>query len=420
MLGVMFDSLARFPEARRLRLRPLLWWWVAASAVLVVGVGVATGWWLWILSDGLPEADLIQARAVAIRTGLTAAGGTGAALALLLAVRRQRSTEIALHLQDADLAQKKQAAEEAQLDARERRITELYIKAVEQLGSDKAPVRLGALHALERLAQDNEAHRQPIVDVICAYLRMPYTPPGPPFNRAGEVGSAACPPDQNVNRDEVEASQRFEHREQERQVRQAAQRVLTVHLCPYTKYEQDVNSKFWPDIEVDLTGAFLIDFNLSHCQVPVLTLNGATLAGETLFRATECDTAFVQNAAFVRGVGIGSFAADFRGAHFTIAWFSYATFAGTAWFHADQFFPGPRFGHASFKSATFSLGACFDGASFNGSVDLEGARTLTGPDIPRIWPVGWTERPTSQASEDQDGDEAKWACLTRVTEDHGE
>jgi hypothetical protein len=47
-------------------------------------------------------------------------------------------------------------SEETQRDTREdavaRRITELYGKAVEQLGSDKAPVRLGGLYALERLA----------------------------------------------------------------------------------------------------------------------------------------------------------------------------------------------------------------------------------------------------------------------------
>ena len=63
-------------------------------------------------------------------------------------------------------------------DATERRITELYTKAVEQLGSDKAPVRLGGLYALERLAQDNPAHRQTIVNVICAYLRMPFSAHG--------------------------------------------------------------------------------------------------------------------------------------------------------------------------------------------------------------------------------------------------
>jgi hypothetical protein len=60
----------------------------------------------------------------------------------LLAVRRQRSTELALDLQADDLAQKEQMAAAAAHDAAERRITDLYANAVEQLGSDKdAPCR---------------------------------------------------------------------------------------------------------------------------------------------------------------------------------------------------------------------------------------------------------------------------------------
>ena len=60
---------------------------------------------------------------------------------------------------------------------------ELYTKAVEQLGSDQAPVRFSGLYALERLAQDNPAHRQAIVNVICAYLRMPFSPTAPASKR---------------------------------------------------------------------------------------------------------------------------------------------------------------------------------------------------------------------------------------------
>ena len=56
---------------------------------------------------------------------------------------------------------------------------ELYAKAVEQLGHEKAPVRLGALYSLERLAEDKPERRQIIVDVICAYLRMPFAPTAP-------------------------------------------------------------------------------------------------------------------------------------------------------------------------------------------------------------------------------------------------
>ena len=61
----------------------------------------------------------------------------------------------------------------------ERHVAEPFTMAVEQLRSDKAQVRFGGLNALERLAQDNPAYRQAIVDVICSYLRMPFSPTAP-------------------------------------------------------------------------------------------------------------------------------------------------------------------------------------------------------------------------------------------------
>lgn len=62
----------------------------------------------------------------------TVGAGTGGIVALVLARRRQWSTE--------------QADEHARHDADERRITELYTKAADQLGSDKAAVRLAGLY----------------------------------------------------------------------------------------------------------------------------------------------------------------------------------------------------------------------------------------------------------------------------------
>src|SRR5205823_15025391 len=97
-----------------------------------------------------------------IRTAGTLVVGTGGAVALLLTARRQRYTELTLVHTDRDVT--------------ERRITELYTKAADQLGSDKAPVRLAGLYALERLAQNNPTQRQTIVNLLCAYLRMPYDP----------------------------------------------------------------------------------------------------------------------------------------------------------------------------------------------------------------------------------------------------
>lgn len=381
----------------RVRLRPLRWWWVGASAALVIGMGLGLGSWLWLESDGLPLAASVQAHEDAVRTALTAAGGTGAALALLLAVRRQRSTEIALDLRDIDLALKAKAAAATESDATERRITELYAKAVEQLGSDKAPVRLGGLHALERLAQDNESHRQTIVDVICAYLRMPYTPPPGRYQRQrdDELGAqddheAETSQSTTIDRAEVE------RRTQERQVRQTAQRILTSHLRPDMNASgQSTNPKYWPSIVLDLTGAYLIDLNLSYCYIEEFNCNRATLAGETLAKNTVFGWMFAQSTRFVHDTTHDTFAADFRGAQFNLdAWFSFSTFAGQPWFHADEFFSGTHFfGRASFKGVRFGSGARFDRASFNVAVDLSEARTQVAATSQNHWPDGWQEEP---------------------------
>ncbi|QWF84282.1 hypothetical protein [Amycolatopsis sp. CA-230715] len=153
--------------------------------------------------------------------------------------RRQRTQELELAARHAELAQRdrvqahaervaetnrlhaERTAADARVDAEARRITELYIKASEQLGSDKAPVRMAGFYALERLAQDNEGQRQTVVDVLCAYLRMPY-------------GDHA----------------------QEREVRLTGLGVLESHLRPGDDPDHSLDT-FWRDI----------DLNLSRCRV---------------------------------------------------------------------------------------------------------------------------------------------------------
>lgn len=53
----------------------------------------------------------------------------------------------------------------------ERNITDLFTKAIEQLGSDKLEVRLGGIYALERIARDSEKDHWPIMEVLTAYVR---------------------------------------------------------------------------------------------------------------------------------------------------------------------------------------------------------------------------------------------------------
>jgi hypothetical protein len=384
-----------------------------------VSLGFGVGWVLWSQSRALTGSEAVRAHADAIRTGLAAAAGTGAALALLLAVRRQRSTELALDLQADDLAQKEQVATANAHDAAERRITELYAKAVEQLGSDKAPVRLGGLHALERLAHDNISHRGTIVDVLCAYLRMPYTPNlrqiprhTPELPDFYGTWPDFPPPAQQADREE------FERREQELQVRQTAQRILASHLRPDrdATAQQPRNSKFWPDIDLDLTGAYLVDFSLGHCEVATLKCNTTTFAGESVFRGLVSHLTLIQGARFIGGPASDTFMADFRGARFTFdAWFSSTAFAGQPRFHEDEFFSGACFGgEASFTGVIFNNGARFDGASFEKTVDFTNAHVRSSSTAERDWPDGWVESSRAEPIGTTGGEHpSRWHTLVR-------
>lgn len=97
--------------------------------------------------------DKAAARIDAIRTGLAIGAGTGGAAALALATRRQWLSE--------------RAQVHTESDASERRVTEIFNRAVEQLGHEKPQVRLGGLYSLERLGVAARGQRQAIVNVIC-------------------------------------------------------------------------------------------------------------------------------------------------------------------------------------------------------------------------------------------------------------
>ncbi len=147
--------------------------WISAVLILLVGVGAAV--WLLLAFGGGGHRERNQLEAIKVAGTLVVLGGGAAAL--LLQARRLRSAEIALMQKDRDQSLQVRIAAATEADAAARRITDLYTKAVELVGSDNASVRLGGLYALERLAQDNENQRQTIVNVLCAYLRMPFEAP---------------------------------------------------------------------------------------------------------------------------------------------------------------------------------------------------------------------------------------------------
>ncbi|PRY35090.1 pentapeptide repeat-containing protein [Umezawaea tangerina] len=313
---------------------PLPRWTVPVVAVLVLGAAAVASALLWRWVDGLAFVDSDKKAAAyldVLKLAASIAVGGGGLFALYLAARRQRTQELELEERKRELEQRERVqahavdvqahavrvaeinrlhaervAEATERDAAARRVTDLFARAVEQLGSDKAAVRLGGLYALERLAQDNLDQRPTVVRVFCAYLRMPFELPGdPPQPETGPEYEAAVV----VYRERV----------QEREVRVAAQRILGDHLRPGDG-SQPV-AAFWPDTDLDLTGAHLIDFDLNHCITRTARFSSATFAGDANFRsATFASVAYFGWAAFTDN-----------------AYFSSATFTDNANFESVRF-----------------------------------------------------------------------------------
>ncbi len=377
------DEKRRFSRLRRRwGRRSGTWWW--ATLVVVLPVALITAAALITLLTFVDVGHDARDRIEVIKIGLTVGAGTGGIVALVLTGRRQWATE---H------------------DNRERRLTELYVKAVEQLGSDKAPVRHGGMYALARVGQDNPDQRQNVVDVLCAYLRGPYTPLGEatplrlglrrPLLRTRRsedrgTGSAARDIPKLPARSEVEDEAR-----QEREVRLTAQRLLARHLDHGD--QEHPPSTFWADMNIDLAGATLIDFALSSFRVneAIFTrakftgdawFGGAKFGGDAVFDEVQFDgyagfigVKFDQHAEF----GGAKFRGDagFGGAKFGgETGFAEAMFHGHAEFDEAEFdgdagFGWAKFGEfAGFNVATFRGHAVFGGAKFGGFAWLSGAR----------------------------------------------
>jgi hypothetical protein len=311
-------------------LRLLRWWAAALGAPVAVSTAGTT---LWLLSIAARSPSL---RLEAIKIGLSVGAGTGAAFALMLAFRRQWLSERGQrHIED--------VARANAYDATQRRITELYGRAVEQLGHEKAAVRLGGLYSLERLAQEEPEHRQTVVEVVCAYLRMPFQPP----NLTGPMPSQeVIEPALEVAEDRRENVIEGNASKEEFQVRLAAQRLLARHLEVSASNNQgkrqSVLENYWQGIRIDLFGAVLVDADFSRCHL-----------GNADFRRVQ----FNGNAAF-------------QGAHFEGAVsFLGAEFGGEAWFQESEFGA-----HAGFYKARFARDAWFQKARFNASASFREAR----------------------------------------------
>jgi len=206
-----------------------------------------------------------------------------------------------------------------------RTLNERFATAADRLGSDRpAAVRLAGVYAMAGLADDWAENRQTCVDVLCAYLRMPYAPD--PGENAAESDRLAFQAD--------------------REVRHTAVRVIAAHLRP------DAEAS-WQGVNLDFTGVVFDggDFSRAVFSGGQVDFSGAKFSGGQV--------GFV--GAEFSGGQVGFSYAEFSGGQ---VGFSYAEFSG-----GQVDFSGAKFsgGQVGFGLAKFSGGQVgFGGAKFSG------------------------------------------------------
>lgn len=290
-----------------------------------------------------------------VKIALTVAAGLGGAVALTVAYRRQALAEVTSQRDEA------------------RAHRDRYGAAAAQLGDDDAAVRLAGVYAMSNLADDWEEQRQQCVDVLCAYLRLPWNPQHEPSRPAISETVEKIP----SRRDQTRTTTTYGYPNQpgEIEVRRTILRVIADHL----RGDSAIPGP-WSNLAFDFTAATLPDINFSQTLLPPrLSLAHATFSGEARFDGAT----FPGNASFSGATFSGN--AWFSGATFSEAtWFDGATFSANAWFSGATFsgaawFTGSTFsGNASFTGSTFSGNAWLDGATFSKSAGFDRATFSEG------------------------------------------
>lgn len=348
------------PELRLWGIRRSIALAVVAALLLVGGLVVAAFWyaaWPGFQRDAtVTVATLFDL----LKLVFAVVAGIGGVAALVVAYRRQRVAEHTNALAEfahqlahaADLraevskALAEAADERAKVESDRngvRLFNERFAKASEQLGSEKGAVRLAGVYAMAGLADDWREGRQTCIDVLCAYIRMPYTPPPDAPSETAEQDEDQAPVG---DADNVRAAR------EEREVRHTVIRLVGRHL---SLAEDDAAS--WRGCDFDFTGAVFDGGDLSGANFSGggVYFDGATfIGGDVSFGGASFSGGKVS---FV-GASFSGGKVSFSGASFSggqVSFFGASFIAGEVFFGLTSFSGG----EVLFDRATFSGGKVF-------------------------------------------------------------
>lgn len=344
------------------------WVCVVAGAAMLVGAWLAAaGKWLggtrrpalrlggvlvlafgaFCVVSGLLLQDNASTESDALRTGGLAALAVAVLYGLWLYEHRPSAPDHTVAEHRLAEAQRDLDRQRVEQD-RGRAADDRFAKGLELLGHDADQVRVGALHALAGLARSHPEYGQTTVDILCAYLRRPFDHASYQDRRTADAA------DRNDDAwHDVEA-------DRERQVRLTAQRLI-VDLLPSTS-EPDA-----PEYNLDLTGAALEYFDLSHKRVGTFTARSAHFYEAVSFEGTRFHGPIWLTWAHMWGE---AFRANDMVCH-GIAWWSNFTASGPVEFDRTDFR-----GETKFAYATFADRVSFQGCHFATSADFQNTEFL--------------------------------------------
>ncbi|MEV4288460.1 restriction endonuclease [Nonomuraea bangladeshensis] len=214
--------------------------------------------------------------------------------------------------------------------------TTFFLQAMSLLSDDDVQVRAGALETLEHVGEASTAMRRTVISALCRYLRNDC--------RRRDVDDAHI----------------------------LAQDILARHITwPDRKHRKEPPATFWEGMEIDLQGALLKNFDLSHAHVTSASFKNAEFVGDTWL----ADSFIAENLSFEGAQLNGEFyfsGSEVHGsASFSGAYFHETSFFGRSTFKYDTHFIDCRFfGYASFVSCDFRGALSFHGSSFHGSAEF--------------------------------------------------
>ena len=350
----------------------------------ILSSGIVGGSYAFLLPVvmSLPEGNVNSGGAAALRQAILLATGGLIALIALGETRRKNDNdrEAAENLrahQENMLIQQKEQFEANAFKERKAERRERYTKAVEQLGDEKAPVRMGGVYTLVGLVdewleeesiekyEDRLKEGQVIINNLCAYIRSPFTL----ASRYDEL-SKDNPISEGIYKDN---QQKFYSDKAELKAEADVRLSIIKEIHDRIQGPDKNTPGVWSDFEYDFSGStffYPIDLTKSYYKKPG-NFSGATYQGGADFSgATYQGGADFRDSSYKGG-------ADFSGSTYQGgADFSGSTYKGRADFTDSTYKSWAYFsdstyqGGANFRRSTYQDWADFNGSTYKGRANF--------------------------------------------------